>query len=221
MANTLVKACVEQMLARRHSGDHRPRRELLDEVLRLLSPADQERSLRQQVAIEWNRRARKECLEVKSRADEVTRPLPFDTPELSYRTGSLVLVRRDGEEDALRPEFVTGAEVETHDRRETLSNRRRLAYSKDKQRHNKAVTVKLKRHGLHPTQRIIGDMKAEVDQTVCALCGGGYIAGDPWEVDHETPIATDAGVSVMARVHRSCNRSKGKTPVDHLPLQDR
>ena len=42
--------------------------------------------------------------------------------------------------------------------------------------------------------------------TVCWLCGGGAVPGDPWQADHVIPGNPD---SPLAPAHRSCNAARG------------
>lgn len=48
------------------------------------------------------------------------------------------------------------------------------------------------------------------DHYVCHVCGQGYDRNDPWEIDHDVPVArggTDH-LSNLRLCHRSCNRDK-------------
>lgn len=51
---------------------------------------------------------------------------------------------------------------------------------------------------------------AERDGWTCHVCGVGYMAADPWEIDHEIPVARGGRdlVSNLRLSHRSCNRDK-------------
>ena len=49
----------------------------------------------------------------------------------------------------------------------------------------------------------------------CHICGLGHLADDPWEIDHDIPIAkTDSSLSGrhpfknLRLAHQSCNREK-------------
>jgi len=161
------------------------------------------------------------CADINSKKEEVLdTSLPFspDDPTRRYRTGPLVMVRREGQEVGLRPEKVTGTEINRFDAVDRRQKRQRLAYAVDRQTHNKAVTLNLMHDGLDPKARTNEQMTVDIDQRICALCGEGPIVGDSFERDHEQPVSTlKPGESTTVRwAHRSCNRSKGKIRMEHL-----
>lgn len=49
------------------------------------------------------------------------------------------------------------------------------------------------------------------DRWTCHVCGLGFIARDPWELDHDIPLAKGGTnhVKNLRLAHRSCNRDKG------------
>jgi 5-methylcytosine-specific restriction endonuclease McrA len=51
---------------------------------------------------------------------------------------------------------------------------------------------------------------AERDRWQCHVCKQGYLPSDPWEVDHDRPLAKGGTnlVSNLRIAHRSCNRDK-------------
>lgn len=52
---------------------------------------------------------------------------------------------------------------------------------------------------------------AERDQWTCHVCGHGYMPQDPWEIDHNQPVARGGTDHLhnLKLCHRSCNRDKG------------
>lgn len=49
------------------------------------------------------------------------------------------------------------------------------------------------------------------DRWTCHVCELGFKRNDPWELDHDTPIAR-GGTNLMGNLrlaHRSCNNEKG------------
>jgi 5-methylcytosine-specific restriction endonuclease McrA len=52
---------------------------------------------------------------------------------------------------------------------------------------------------------------AQRDGWRCHVCDGEYRTDDPWEIDHDTPLANGGTNHVrnMRLAHRSCNRDKG------------
>jgi hypothetical protein len=212
-----LKGCIDHIKTRRGAGDNRPLNDVVAEAIRLFSPKEKTDILHAEVKRGWARLQRQLCQETNRPDDELQEPLPFESKDLTYRCGPYVRVNRDGEIDALRPHHVLGKEIERYDSWDVAQSKRNLLYREDRRRHNKQVSVDLKAYGVDPNTQTIAQMQAIVDQRVCAICGEDTIAGDPWELDHETPIATEKGVSVVAWAHRSCNRSKGKLEIDHLP----
>jgi len=210
-----LKGCVDHVERRRMAGDNRALDDVITEAIRLFSTQQKTDILHAEVKRNFQQGLRKKCLEISRPEDELTEQLPFESKDLSYRCGPLVRVNRAGEVDALRPHLVTGKDIERHDSWDVGQSKRRVAYAQDRQRHNKHVSLGLKPFGLDPNRQTIADMQSEIDQRICVLCGEGFAAGDPWEHDHETPAATQAGTSAAGGAHRSCNRSKGKLPIDH------
>lgn len=51
---------------------------------------------------------------------------------------------------------------------------------------------------------------AERDRWAC-WCGGGYEPGNPWEIDHDQPLAKGGTNHIrnLRLSHRDCNRDKG------------
>lgn len=51
---------------------------------------------------------------------------------------------------------------------------------------------------------------AERDGWRCHVCAQGYAADDPWEIDHDVPLAKGGTnlVKNLRLAHRSCNRDK-------------
>lgn len=51
---------------------------------------------------------------------------------------------------------------------------------------------------------------AERDSWKCHVCKLGYIPADPWEIDHDVPLAKGGTnlISNLRLAHRSCNRGK-------------
>ena len=85
-----------------------------------------------------------------------------------------------------------------------------------KQLHNRQVSVKLKSSGLDPDTQTIAEMQSVIDARISSSAVKVLLPAYPMETDHETPIATEKGMSVIGWAHRSCNRSKGKLEIDHL-----
>lgn len=48
------------------------------------------------------------------------------------------------------------------------------------------------------------------DAWTCHVCGCGYIANDPWEIDHDVPLAKGGTnhIKNLRLTHRTCNRDK-------------
>jgi RNA-directed DNA polymerase len=48
------------------------------------------------------------------------------------------------------------------------------------------------------------------DEFTCHVCEMGYNSNDPWEIDHEIPLARGGTnhLSNLKLSHRSCNRDK-------------
>lgn len=51
---------------------------------------------------------------------------------------------------------------------------------------------------------------AERDQWTCHVCSLGYQPNDPWEIDHDVPLAKGGTnhVNNLRLAHRSCNHDK-------------
>lgn len=51
---------------------------------------------------------------------------------------------------------------------------------------------------------------AERDGWKCHVCGFGYLPENPWEVDHDKPLAKGGTNHVrnLRLAHRTCNREK-------------
>lgn len=51
---------------------------------------------------------------------------------------------------------------------------------------------------------------AERDQWKCHVCELGYLPDNPWEIDHDVPLAKGGTnhVKNLRLAHRSCNREK-------------
>lgn len=52
---------------------------------------------------------------------------------------------------------------------------------------------------------------ASRDKWTCHVCDGGFRVTDPWEIDHDIPLA-QGGTNHLRNLrlcHRSCNRDKG------------
>lgn len=51
---------------------------------------------------------------------------------------------------------------------------------------------------------------AERDKWTCHVCKNGYEPGDPWEIDHDIPLAKGGTnhVNNLKLAHRSCNNGK-------------
>lgn len=43
----------------------------------------------------------------------------------------------------------------------------------------------------------------------CAICGKGYLTGDPFEQAHDVAVALGGGDGTVQWAHRSCNRAEG------------
>lgn len=51
---------------------------------------------------------------------------------------------------------------------------------------------------------------AERDRWICHICHIGYVPNDPWEIDHDMPLAR-GGTNLIKNLrlcHRTCNRDK-------------
>jgi len=205
------------MRAKRLNGDTRPLRDLARDAAHEISGTDAKRSLEQRLCDGYLRDARKQSLSEEQK--EVELVLPFVTGEIGrYRTQPLVRVRREGEEDFLKSDVVLGIEINAHDAWEVLQRRRALAHVQKRQQDNTAHTEELCAMGFNPATQTNHDMHDLGDIRVCVLCGEGPIAGDPWEHEHETPVALGEGAGRIGWAHRSCNRSKGTTEISHQTL---
>lgn len=51
---------------------------------------------------------------------------------------------------------------------------------------------------------------AQRDGFTCHICGIGYVPNDPWEVDHDVPLAKGGTNHIrnLRLAHRTCNRDK-------------
>lgn len=51
----------------------------------------------------------------------------------------------------------------------------------------------------------------ERDKWTCHICTIGYVPGNPWEIDHDVPLARGGTnhVNNLKLAHRRCNREKG------------
>ncbi len=51
---------------------------------------------------------------------------------------------------------------------------------------------------------------AERDRWKCHICDLGYMPENPWEIDHDTPLAKGGTnhISNLRLAHKTCNRDK-------------
>jgi hypothetical protein len=203
-----------QMRERRLHGDVRPLIELAREVAKDISASEAKHSLEARLCGLYLREARK--LGLGEPEHEIELRLPFETGEIGrYRTQPLVRVHRNGLEDFLKPDVVTGKEINQHDAWELHQRRRAAAYTEKRKNDNAAHTQELASIGFDPDTQTNHEIHKLGDIRICVLCGEGPIAGDPMEIDHETPVAIGEGQGRKGWAHRSCNRSKGATEMEH------
>lgn len=202
---------------RRKAGDVRPLVQLAEEITADITGPEARRILVQQLCNDYRRHGR----DIALADDEQVFPLLYDfgTSAIGkYRTPLRVRVMRDGEEDFLSPAVVKGGEINKHDRWETAQKRRSLAHTEQRAQDNLVHTDELRAMGFDPDQESNHEMHAKGDPRRCVLCGEGPIAGDPWQVEHETPVTIGEGRGRKGWAHRSCNQSKGATPVAHASV---
>jgi hypothetical protein len=219
MINTKSIAAI--IWERKKAGDHRSSRDILSELMTTVSEQDRRQAVQSDILTKFKRLLRKNCLATNGkRSDENQNPLPFDPQEnstLSYRVATLVRVRRESGEDVFQPDHVKGEEITKFDAWDLAQRRRLTAYTQDRQRHNLSVSQNLAALlGLDPKAHTVGEMRAMLENRICALCGDGHIEGDPWEQDHETPVSSEVTGTAVRWTHRSCNRSKGKLDLPHI-----
>ena len=208
---------VGQMRERRLNGDGRPLIELAREVAVDISLPESKRFLEQRLCDRFLREARK--LSLTDLENEVEVSLLFFTGDIGrYRTQPLVRVQRAGNEDFLKADVVTGKEINQHDSYELAQRRRAVAHTEKRKTENVAHTQELEAIGFDPATQTNHDMHRLGDIRVCVLCGEGPIAGDGWELEHETPVAVGEGAGRIGWAHRSCNRSKGATEMPHATV---
>jgi hypothetical protein len=206
---------IGQMRAMRLNGDTRPLRDLARDVAHQVTGAEAKRYFEARLADGFLRDARQQSLDLAEHT-EVEMCLPFVTGDIGrYRTPDLVHVRRNGLEDFLKHDVVFGTEINGHDAWEELQRKRALAHVQTRRKENTAHTEELRAIGYDPSTQTNHDMHKLGDIRVCVLCGEGPIAGDPWERDHETPVAMGEGAGRIGWAHRSCNRSKGREDIAH------
>jgi hypothetical protein len=198
----------------RQNGDTRPRRDLARDVAHQITGAEAKRYFEARLADGFLRDARQQSLD--GEHTEVELCLPFVTGTIGrYRTQQLVHVRRQGLEDFIKHDVVFGTEINQHDAWEELQRKRALAHVQTRRKENTAHTEELVAMGFDPATQTNHDMHKLGDIRVCVLCSDGPIAGDPWERDHETPVAIGEGAGRIGWAHRSCNRSKGREDIAH------
>jgi 5-methylcytosine-specific restriction endonuclease McrA len=63
----------------------------------------------------------------------------------------------------------------------------------------------------HPFPIWVFERIAHRDQYRCRICGQGYIRDDPWNIDHDLPLARGGTnhLDNLRLTHQSCNRRKG------------
>ena len=199
-----------QALERRKLGDRRPLAEVVRDLLADISSQQAKMFLERQVCARYLYRAR----QVSKAEEEKQLTLPYSGLAIGrYRTPILVRVRRDGREDFMSPDVVLGKEINRHDAWEKHQKRRDLQRVTKRAEQNAAHSVELSSLGFDPDTQTVHEMHSAADPRICVHCGEPAIAGDPWQRDHDTPIAVSEGMtpSRMGWSHQSCNQAKGAT----------